>query len=154
VTTTRTMGAVLEHAGMLQRIIEGVIRAARSTGALITAVLCTAIGTNVVTGDQYIAIVLPGRMFRAEFRRRRLKARNLSRAIEDAGTLTSPLIPWNSCGAYMATTLGVATVAYLPWAFLNLVNPFLAALLAFRGITVEKLAEGEPVPEIDSAARA
>ncbi|WP_240901209.1 Na+/H+ antiporter NhaC [Thioalkalivibrio sp. XN279] len=149
-----TFGAVLEHAGMLQRIIQGVIRAAKSTGALITSVLLTSIGTNIVTGDQYIAIVLPGRMFRAEFRRRRLKARNLSRTIEDAGTLTSPLIPWNTCGAYMATTLGVATLAYLPWAFLNLVNPFVAALLAFRGITIDTVPEGEEMPEVDSATRA
>lgn len=149
-----TFGAVLEHAGMLQRIIQGVIRAAKSTGALVTSVLLTAFGTNVVTGDQYMALVVPGRMFRAEFRRRRLKARNLSRTIEDAGTLTSALIPWNTCGAYMATTLGVATLAYLPWAFLNLVNPLVAALLAFRGITIERVPDGEEIPEIDSAARA
>jgi Na+:H+ antiporter, NhaC family len=154
VISALALGAVLEHAGMLQRIIQGVIRAATSTGSLITAVLVSSIGTNIVTGDQYIAIVLPGRMFRAEFRRRRLKARNLSRAIEDAGTLTSPLIPWNACGAYMAATLGVATLAYLPWCFLNLVNPLVAATLGFRNITIEKVPEGSPVPEIDSAARA
>jgi len=148
-----SFGAVVEHAGMLQRIIHGVIRAAKSTGSLIVAVICTSIGTNVVTGDQYIAIVLPGRMFRAEFRRRRIKARNLSRTIEDAGTLTSPLIPWNTCGAYMAATLGVATLAYLPWCFLNLVNPFVAMLLGFRGITIEKVPGEDPMPEIDSAAR-
>ncbi|MFU8895847.1 MAG: Na+/H+ antiporter NhaC [Gammaproteobacteria bacterium] len=153
VISALTLGAVLEHARMLERIIQGVIRAARSTGSLITAVLATSIGTNIVTGDQYIAIVLPGRMFRAEFRRRRLKARNLSRTIEDAGTLTSPLIPWNTCGAYMAATLGVATLAYLPFCFLNLVNPFIAALLGFRGITIEKNAGQGPIPEIDSAAR-
>ena len=154
VISALAFGAVLEHAGMLQRIIQGVIRSAKSTGALITAVLGTSIGTNIVTGDQYIAIVLPGRMFRAEFRRRGLKARNLSRAIEDAGTLTSPLIPWNTCGAYMATTLGVATLAYLPWCFLNLVNPFIAALLGFRGISVERMTEDDGYAEIDSQARA
>ena len=153
VISALTLGAVLEHAGMLQRIIQGVIRAAKSTGSLIAAVIATSIGTNIVTGDQYIAIVLPGRMFRAEFRRRRLKARNLSRTIEDAGTLTSPLIPWNTCGAYMAATLGVATLAYLPWCFLNLVNPLVAMLLGFRGITIETVPEGVPMPEIDSAAR-
>ena len=153
VITALSFGAVVEHAGMLQRIIQGVIRAAKSTGSLILAVICTSIGTNVVTGDQYIAIVLPGRMFRAEFRRRRLKARNLSRTIEDAGTLTSPLIPWNTCGAYMAATLGVATLAYLPWCFLNLVNPLVAALLGFRGITIEKAPGEDPMPQIDSAAR-
>ena len=149
-----TLGAVLEHAGMLQRIIQGVIRSAKSTGSLITSVVLTSIGTNIVTGDQYIAIVMPGRMFRAEFRRRRLRARNLSRTIEDAGTLTSPLIPWNTCGAYMAATLGVATFAYLPWCFLNLVNPFVAMLLGFRGLSVEKVPEGVEMPEVDSGARA
>lgn len=154
VISALTLGAVLEHGGMLQRIIQGVIRAAKSTGSLIAAVIATSIGTNIVTGDQYIAIVLPGRMFRAEFRRRRIKARNLSRTIEDAGTLTSPLIPWNTCGAYMAATLGVATLAYLPWCFLNLVNPFVAMLLGFRGITIETVPEGDPMPEIDSATRA
>jgi len=154
VISALTLGAVLEHAGMLQRIIQGVIRGAQSTGALIAAVIGTSIGTNIVTGDQYVAIVLPGRMFRAEFRRRRIKARNLSRTIEDAGTLTSPLVPWNACGAYMATTLGVATLAYLPWCFLNLVNPFVAALLGFRGVTIEKVPEGLSMPEIDSSARA
>jgi Na+:H+ antiporter, NhaC family len=153
VISALTLGAVLEYAGMLQRIIGGVIRSAKSTGSLIAAVIGTSIGTNLVTGDQYIAIVLPGRMFRAEFRRRRLLARNLSRTIEDAGTLTSPLIPWNSCGAYMAATLGVATLAYLPWCFLNLVNPLIAALLGFRGITIESAPGDGAMPEIDSAAR-
>ena len=154
VISALTLGAVLEHAGMLQRIIQGVIRSAKSTGSLIMSVILTSIGTNIVTGDQYIAIVMPGRMFRAEFKRRRLKARNLSRTIEDAGTLTSPLIPWNTCGAYMAATLGVATFAYLPWCFLNLVNPLVAALLGFKGITIATIPEGEAIPEIDHAARA
>ena len=153
VISALTLGAVLEHAGMLQRIIQGVIRSAKSTGSLIMSVILTSIGTNIVTGDQYIAIVMPGRMFRAEFKRRRLKARNLSRTIEDAGTLTSPLIPWNTCGAYMAATLGVATFAYLPWCFLNLVNPVVAALLGFRGITIETIPEGEEAPEIDGVSR-
>jgi NhaC family Na+:H+ antiporter len=131
-----------------------VIRSAKSTGSLIAAVVFTAIGTNIATGDQYIAIVLPGRMFRAEFRRRRIKARTLSRTIEDAGTMTSPLIPWNTCGAYMSTTLGVATLAYLPWCFLNLVNPLMAILLGMRGYTIERVPDGEPMPEIDTAERA
>ena len=149
-----TFGAVLEHAGMLQRVIQGVIRSAKSTGALIASVVFTSIGTNVATGDQYIAIVLPGRMFRAEFRRRRLRARNLSRTIEDAGTLTSPLIPWNTCGAYMSTTLGVATLAYLPFCFLNLVNPLVAILYGLKGFTIERVPEGEEMPAIDAGSRA
>jgi NhaC family Na+:H+ antiporter len=78
-------------------------------------------------------------MYKAEFRRRGLDARNLSRVIEDCGTLTSPLVPWNTCGAYMAATLGVATFAYLPFAFFNLINPLVSVGYGFFGITITKL---------------
>lgn len=132
-------GAVLEHAGLLARLIRSVLSRAKSTGALIGAVLLTCIGTNIVAGDQYIAIVLPGKMYRAEFRRRGLRARNLSRAIEDAGTLTSPLVPWNTCGAFMASTLGVATFAYLPYAFFNLINPFVSLIYGITGFTIARI---------------
>ena len=83
--------------------------------------------------------VLPGRLYRAEFERRGLAPVNLSRALEDAGTLTSPLVPWNSCGAYMAATLGVATTAYLPFCFFNLLNPLIAATFAVIGFQVKHL---------------
>lgn len=134
-------GAVLEHAGMLMRLIASVIRAARSTGALIATVVLSCIGTNVIAADQYIAIVLPGKMFKAEFQRRGLDARNLSRALEDSGTLTSPLVPWNTCGAYMAATLGVATFAYLPFAFFNLINPLVSILYGITGFTIKRIDE-------------
>jgi Na+:H+ antiporter, NhaC family len=136
-------GAVMEHAGLLQRLIQSVLAAARSTGALFAAVLVTCVGVNVVAADQYIAIVLPGKMYRAEFRRRGLRARNLSRAIEDAGTLTSPLVPWNTCGAFMAGTLGVATFAYLPFAFFNLINPIVSLIYGITGFTIQRMEEGE-----------
>jgi hypothetical protein len=100
---------------------------------------------NVIASDQYIAIVLPGRMFRAEYRRRGLHPKNLSRSLEDAGTLTSVLVPWNTCGAFMAQTLGVATFAYAPFAFFNLINPLVAAIYGFTGFTIER-----PAPEIRS----
>jgi len=114
-----SFGAVMEYGGMLARLIESILAAAKSTGSMIAAVLVTSVGVNIVAADQYLAIVLPGRMYRAEFSRRGLHPKNLSRAIEDAGTITSPLIPWNTCGAYMAATLGVPTLAYpCPcWAF-------------------------------------
>jgi NhaC family Na+:H+ antiporter len=136
-------GAVLEHAGMLERLIRSALRAAHSTGALIFTTAVTCIGTNIVAADQYISIVLPGRMYKAEFQRRGLDPRNLSRVIEDCGTLTSPLVPWNTCGAYMSATLGVATFAYLPFAFFNLINPFVSILYGAFGITITKL---EPDP--------
>jgi len=133
-------GAVMEKAGLLERLIRSVLAKAKSTGALIAATLATAFGSNIVTADQYISIVLPGRLFRSEYRKRGLAPVNLSRALEDAGTLTSPLVPWNTCGAYMAATLGVATFDYLPYALFNLINPVLALVLAFAGFKIIRLA--------------
>jgi len=133
-------GAVLEHAGMLERLVRATLAAAKSTGSLIAAVIATSIGTNIIAADQYMAIVLPGKMYRAEFLRRGLDSRNLSRALEDAGTLTSPLVPWNTCGAYMASTLGVATVAYLPFAFFNLINPLISVIYGYTGFKIVRIA--------------
>lgn len=126
-------GSVMESLGMLERLVAAILAAARTTATLILAVLATAVGVNLVAADQYLAIVLPGRIYRSEFERRGLAAENLSRALEDAGTLTSPLVPWNTCGAYMAATLAVPTLAYLPFAFFNLLNPLIAALMAVAG---------------------
>ena len=101
---------------------------------------------NIVASDQYIAIVIPGRMFRAEFENRGLHAKNLSRCLEDAGTLTSPMIPWNTCGAFMAANLGVPTLVYLPFCFFNMANPIISAIYGFTGFTIEKIdAENEDV---------
>jgi len=80
-------------------------------------------------------------MYRAEFARRRLDPRNLSRTLEDAGTITSPLVPWNTCGAYMSASLGVATFAYLPFCFFNLINPVVAIIYGLLNIKIEKLDE-------------
>lgn len=137
-------GAVLEHAGMLERLIRSALRAAKSTGSLIITTGLTCIGANIVAADQYMAIVLPGRMYKAEFARRGLGARNLSRVIEDCGTLTSPLVPWNTCGAYMAATLGVATFAYLPFAFFNLINPVVSMLYGLLDVKIHKMPPDDP----------
>lgn len=134
-----TFGAVMEATGMLQQIAASILGFVRGTGTLVSATLVTAFGMNIVASDQYMAIVLPGRMFRAEYARRGLHPKNLSRALEDAGTLTSPLVPWNTCGAFMATTLGVATFAYAPYAFFNLINPLVSAAYGFTGFTIEKI---------------
>jgi Na+:H+ antiporter, NhaC family len=132
-------GAVMETTGMLHRIAEGILGFVRGSGSLVVATLATAFGMNIIASDQYIAIVLPGRMFRAEYARRGLHPKNLSRALEDAGTLTSALVPWNTCGAFMAQTLGVATFAYAPFAFFNLINPLMSAVYGVTGFTIEKL---------------
>ena len=107
---------------------------------------------HLITADQYIAIVLPGRMYRAEFARRGLAPQNLSRTLEDAGTMTSALVPWNTCGAFMASTLGVATFAYLPFALFNLINPVVSLIYGITGFTILKIDSDEEA-EIDGESR-
>lgn len=147
-------GAVMEKVGLLDRLIRGVLSMVHSTGALISATLATSFGTNVLAADQYIAIVLPGRIYRAEYARRGLDPVNLSRALEDAGTITSPLVPWNTCGAYMSATLGVATFSYLPFALFNLINPLLAAILAYTGFKILRIQpQGAPAERLHAASQ-
>ena len=146
-------GAVLEHAGILTRLIGSVLHAAKSTGSLIMSVVFTCIGLNIIASDQYMAIVLPGKMYRAEFKKRGLAPENLSRTIEDAGTMTSALVPWNTCGAFMAGTLGVPTFAYLPFAFFNLINPLVAIFYGFRDIKITRIEEETQTEEVESFAR-
>ena len=124
-------GSVLEHSGMLDRVIAPAVTLARSSVALVATVVAAGIGMNIVAGDQYLAVVLPGRMFKGEFAKRGLAPRLLSRTLGDSATVTAPLVPWNSCGAYMSATLGVAAFAYLPFAFFNLLNPLITILVAF-----------------------
>lgn len=138
-----TFGASMERTGMLKRLVAAVLGVARSTSLLIVTTLATCIGMNIIAADQYIAIVLPGRLYRLEFENRKLAPVNLSRALEDAGTITSPLIPWNTCGAYMSATLGVATFTYLPFCFFNLVNPLVAATYALLGWTIKPMDQAQ-----------
>ena len=133
-----TFGAVLETTNLLKKLVESVLSLANSTGSLIITTIATCIGVNIIAADQYISIVLPGRMYRAEFARKKLAARNLSRTLEDSGTIRSPLIPWNTCGAYMSASLGVATFSYLPFCFFNIVNPIIAIIYAIFNIKIVK----------------
>ena len=144
VTCSAGGGAVVEHAGLLARLVDPVLRRARTVGGLVTAVVASCIGANIVTSDQYIAIVLPGRMFRAEFERRGFAPVVLSRAVGDSATVTSPLVPWNSCGAYMAATLGVATLSFAGFAFFCLVNPLVTILIAVAGLRMVRLPTAKP----------
>jgi NhaC family Na+:H+ antiporter len=130
-------GAIMESAGFLERLIRPVIARATTTGRLIASVIFTSIGLNIVAGDQYVADVLPSRVYRTEFARRGLAPRMLSRAVEDAGTVTSPLVPWNTCGAYMSGVLGIATGDYLPYCFFNLMSPLISLFYGFTGIRIE-----------------
>jgi NhaC family Na+:H+ antiporter len=150
ILSAMTFGAVMETTQMLQRLAAAILGAVRGTGSLIASTLATAIGMNIIASDQYIAIVLPGRMFRAEYKRRGLAAKNLSRTLEDSGTLTSALVPWNTCGAFMAGTLGVATLTYAPFAFFNLLNPMVAAFYGVTGISIAKITPGEDEEEAEA----
>lgn len=131
-----SFGGVMEASGMLGALTRAALQAARSTGALVASTLASGIGLNVLVADQYLAVVLPGRMFKDAYAERGLAAKNLSRAVEDSATLTSPLVPWNTCGAYMAGVLGVATTAYAPFAFLNLVSPLISLAYGLTGATI------------------
>jgi NhaC family Na+:H+ antiporter len=133
IMTALAFGAVLEHAGMLTRLIEPIVGRVRRIGSLVTAVVASCIGLNLIASDQYIAVVLPARMFRVQFERRGLRPVALSRAVGDSGSVTSPLIPWNSCGAYMAVTLGVPTLSYAGFTFFCLLNPLASIAIAMLG---------------------
>ena len=134
IVTALAFGGVVEKAGVLDRLITPIIEKARSDGALISSLVTSIIATNLITADQYIAIVLPGRMFKSAFAKRGLAPVVLSRTVGDTATPTSALIPWNSCGAYMAATLGVATWSYAPYAVFSIVSPLLTIAIAFAGI--------------------
>ncbi len=133
-----TFGALLERFGLIDRLIDPLIEGAKSTGKLYLSVFATGMGLNIVAGDQYIALVLPTRVFRMEFARRGLAPQNLSRLAADSGTVTSALVPWNSCGAYMGAVLGVATISYLPFAVFNIASPILSVIYGVVGFKIAK----------------
>lgn len=137
-----SFGGIMERCGFLLTIATAILRLARSTGSLVLATIGTCIGMNIVAPDQYLSIIVPGRMYRKAYEQKGLHAKNLSRTLEDAGTLSSPLVAWNTCGAYMATTLTVAPLAYLPYCFLNLLTPVIAVFLAYRGWSMAPLSPG------------
>ncbi|MBR0600634.1 Na+/H+ antiporter NhaC [Sinanaerobacter chloroacetimidivorans] len=137
------IGGVLDSTDMLKILCESLLKLAKGTGSLVLITIITCIGVNIAASDQYLSIVLPGRMYKAAYEDRHLKNKNLSRVLEDSGTLTSPLVPWNTCGTYQATTLGVATFAYAPYCFLNIINPLVSIFYGFTGITMEKMTDEE-----------
>lgn len=134
-------GGAMEGTGMLQKIANSILKLVRGTGSLIGATLGSCIFMNMTACDQYLAIVVPGRMYKSAYEEYGLKPKNLSRALEDSGTVTSVLVPWNSGGAYNAGTLGVATLTYLPFCFFNLLSPLVSAFLAGFNLTIERLDE-------------
>ena len=138
-----SFGGIMEKTGILEILARAFLKRVRRTGSLVATTIFSSIGMNAVASDQYMAIVIPGRMYKNAFDDRRLHPKNLSRCLEDAGTLSSPLIPWNSCGAFMHATLGINPLLYLPYAFLNLANPVVSIFYGYTGITMEKVEEAE-----------
>lgn len=134
-------GGIMEHTNQLKVIVNKILQKAQSNGALITATVLTGLGANIVLCDQYMAVVMAGRMYAQAYPDRGLHPKNLSRAVEDSATVTGCLVPWNSGGAYQSATLGVATIAYLPFAFFNWLSPLVTLVYGWLGITIHPLDE-------------
>ena len=128
---------------MLKKITSSFINARESAGSLIAKTAGTCIFFNATTSDQYLAIVVPGIMFSKEFEDSGLRPENLSRTLEDSGTVTSPLIPWNTCGAYHAGVLGVATGTYWMFCFFNLISPIMTMFYGFMNIRIRRYSKEE-----------
>ncbi|MCL5255094.1 MAG: Na+/H+ antiporter NhaC [Gammaproteobacteria bacterium] len=139
IISAMTFGAVMETTGLLQKLIRGILKVVKGTTSLVTATVFTCFGANVLTADQYMAIVLPGRMFREAYAEAGLDPRVLSRTLESSGTITSALIPWNTCGAYMFSVLGVYPLHYAPFAFFLLLVPMLTILYAYTNFKILRL---------------
>lgn len=138
-----TFGGILEYSGMLQSIMNQILKLAKTAGSLIASTILACFTTNATCSEQYISIVVPARMFVSTYKQKGLHSKNLSRALEDGGTLTSVFIPWNTCGVFILGTLGVGAMEYAPYAILNYIVPIISIIYAFTGFTIQKLTESE-----------
>ena len=132
-------GGTLEAIGALKKISSSILKYAKSTGSLIATTAGTCIFFNTTASDQYLSIVVPGKMYSESYKKKKLAPENLSRTLEDTGTVTSVLIPWNTCGAAQSAVLGVATIAYLPFCFFNIISPIMTLVYAYFDIKIKKL---------------
>jgi NhaC family Na+:H+ antiporter len=133
-----SFGGAMQEGGLLKRISDPIISYAQKPGSLIATTSGTCIFFNLTTSDQYLSIVVPGRMFEESYKNKGLSPENLSRTLEDSGTVTSVLIPWNTCGATQSAVLGVATLSYLPYCFFNLISPIMTILYGYLQIKIKK----------------
>lgn len=140
-------GGVMEVSGFLHKLSASIVSFARSTGSLIATTVGTCLFFNITASDQYLAIVVPGRMYADTYHERGLKPENLSRTLEDSGTVTSVLVPWNTCGAYQSGMLGVATLDYVWYAFFNLISPLMTMLFGYLNIRIRRLSPAEMAEE-------
>ncbi|HSH20106.1 MAG TPA: Na+/H+ antiporter NhaC [Draconibacterium sp.] len=139
ILSAMVFGGIMESAGLLRRITQPIIKYAKSTGSLVTSTVVTCLFFNTTASDQYLAIVVPGRMFRKSYQDKDLAPELLSRTLEDSGTVTSVLIPWNTCGATQSRVLGVDTWVYAPYAFFNIISPFMTILMAYLNIKIRRI---------------
>lgn len=140
-----TLGGVLENTGMLKAIVAMILSKSRSAKSLIPTTIASCFMTNATCSEQYISVVVPSRMFASAYKERGLHSKNLSRALEDGGTLTSVFIPWNTCGVFILATLGVHALEYAPYAVLNFAVPLLSILFALTGFSIVKLNSSDKV---------
>ena len=139
-------GGVMEATGMLGRIAEGILSIVKTPGGLMSSTVVTCILFNILTAEQYLSIVISGRMFRNSYKQKRLNLLNLSRTLEDGATVTSVLVPWNTCGAFASSVLGVPTFHYIPYCFFNLLTPVISILMSKLNYNI--LTEDEDPQEI------
>jgi NhaC family Na+:H+ antiporter len=131
-------GGSMTASGMLASITSIFIRLIKRTAGIVSATVASGIFLNVCTADQYLSIILTGDMFKTLYKQKGYESRLLSRTIEDGVTVTSPLIPWNTCGMTQSTVLGVSTFAYLPYCFFNIISPLMSIFIAFTGYKIKK----------------
>lgn len=136
-------GGVMYGSGMLSALSQIFLRLARRTVSVVGSTVCSGLFFNLATGDQYISIILTGRLFHQLYDERKLEGRLLSRSVEDSATVTSVLIPWNSCGMTQSTVLGVATLTYMPYCIFNIVSPLMSIIVAAIGYKIYKKGENE-----------
>ena len=134
-----SFGGAMQESGLLKRISDPIMLYAKQTGSLIATTSATCFFFNITTSDQYLSIVVPGKMFEKTYKDKGLAPENLSRTLEDSGTVTSVLIPWNTCGAAQSAVLGVATLTYLPFCFFNLISPIMTLLYGYLNIKIKKI---------------
>ena len=147
ILTAMVFGGVMERGGMLHSISMAIISRAKSTVGLVSATAGTCLFFNATASDQYMAIVVPGRMFAKVYRERGFKPELLSRTLEDSATVTSVLIPWNTCGATQSGVLGVSTWTYLPYCFFNIVSPIMTIIFAWLNIRIRRYKKDEKIVE-------
>lgn len=136
-------GGIMEDTGQLAVIIDAITKRIKSDAGLVGATELTCVLSNVVMPEQYISILVPGRMYAPAYRKAGLHPKCLSNALESAGTVTSCLVPWNTCGMFIMATLGVSTLTYAPWAVFNYIMPIVTLVMAYMGFTVTKMTDEE-----------